>query len=189
MSRVSMNDRYSRIAILLHWLIAFLIIGQLAGGIYMHKFASGLQKFELYQWHKSFGIVVLLLSLARLGWRLTHKAPPLPEGMKPFERFAAKGTHIGFYFMMIGVPLAGWAMVSSSPLGLETKLFKVIPWPHIPGIEVSDVLTQRFKNIHEILAKLTIALIVLHIAAALKHHYVNKDTILMRMIPFLKHKG
>lgn len=183
------SANYSRIAISLHWLIAILIIGQIVGGIVMHNMDPTSLKFSLYQWHKSFGILILGLSLLRLVWRLTHKAPSLPKDMKRLERLAAKFTHIAFYALMIGIPLSGWAMVSASETGIDTVLFKLIPWPEMPAIPNSETLETRFKDAHEILAKATIALIVLHIGAALKHHFVNKDTVLSRMLPIVKPKS
>jgi cytochrome b561 len=177
---------YSRTAIILHWLIALLIIGQLAGGLFMENLPPTSFKFELYQWHKSFGIMILLLSFARLGWRFTRKPPALPDGMKAWEKLAARGTHIGFYVLMIGVPLSGWAMVSASVYDIDTVLFKLIPWPHIPGIPQEAGLEDTLKFAHEILAKAVIVLLLLHVGAALKHHLVKKDDVLTRMIPLLK---
>lgn len=180
---------YSRIAITLHWLIAFMIIGQIVGGKYMHGMELGPDKYQLYQMHKSFGIVILLLSFLRLLWRLTHKAPPLPDGMSGFERFGAKASHFGFYVLMIGTPLVGWMMVSASPTAIPTKLFKTIPWPDFPFISRSEGLNDFFVETHEVMATMIIALLVLHVAAALKHHLVNKDDVLTRMLPFLKVKS
>lgn len=145
-------------------------------------------RFKIYQWHKSFGIVVLLLSLFRLIWRLTHKAPALPDGMKTWEKAGAKLTHIGFYVLMIGVPLMGWAMVSASMLPVENQIFYLIPLPDMPGISASKAAEARLKTLHEIGAKLILLLFVLHVGAALKHHFVEKDEILMRMLPRLKRR-
>jgi len=142
-------------------------------------------RFTVFQWHKSFGIVVLLLSVLRLVWRLTHKPPALPAGMKTWEIWAAKLAHIGFYVLMIGVPLLGWAMVSASPLPIENKLFFLIPLPDLPGVTASKDATERLKDFHELGAKLILVLFVLHVGAALKHHFVAKDGILARMIPRL----
>lgn len=144
------------------------------------------QRFTIYQWHKSFGIVVLLLSFLRLFWRLTHKPPALPDGMKGWEVFAAKFTHVGFYALMIGVPLLGWAMVSASTLPIENKLFFFIPLPDMPGVEPSKATAERLKDLHEIGAKLILLLFVLHVGGALKHHFIAKDGTLARMIPALR---
>ncbi len=146
------------------------------------------QRFKIYQWHKSFGIVVLVLSAFRLVWRLTHKAPDLPNGMKGWEIVFAKITHIGFYVLMIGVPLLGWAMISASRLPIENELFYLIPLPDLPGITASEATEDRLKLLHEIGAKLILLLFVLHVAGALKHHFVEKDGTLARMIPALNKK-
>jgi len=181
------SGRYTTVAIALHWTIALLIVGQIAGGLYMHELPnSDPQKFQIYQLHKSFGISVLLLSLGRLAWRATHPAPALPGNLKPWERIAARVTHIGFYVLMIGTPLLGWAMVSASPYNIDTVLFGVVPWPHIPGVESSKDVEGVFKELHEIAAFAIIGLLVLHVAAALKHHFMLKDAVVGRMIPVVK---
>lgn len=185
------SARYTSVAIGLHWLIAFLILAQIAGGLYMHNLPNGPDKFELYQLHKSFGITILSLSILRLAWRLTHPTPGLPEGMKNWERTAARVTHFGFYALMIGVPLGGWALVSASPLAdsVPTLLFGVIPWPHMPffgGVEDRKALAEIIAEMHEYGAFTILGLFALHVAAALKHHFVNKDGVLGRMIPFLR---
>jgi len=188
MSTLKTKDEiYSRVAIILHWIIALLIISLLVFGTLMTNPETP-NRFVLYQWHKTGGIMVLLLSVLRLIWRLTHKAPPLPEGMKPWERLAAKGSHTGFYVLMIGMPLLGWAMVSASLLGIPTKLFGSLPWPHIPflaNLEIKEPIAKKLTQAHHLGGKLMIGLIVLHIGAALKHHFVNKDNVLARMLPFL----
>ena len=106
--------------------------------------------------------------------------------MKGWEVFAAKVTHIGFYALMIGVPLLGWAMVSASLLPIENKLFYLIPLPDMPGVSASEALEARLKLLHEIGAKLMILLLILHVGGALKHHFIAKDGTLARMIPALR---
>ena len=189
MTKMAKQSRYSRVAIILHWLIALLIIGQLAGGKIMTMMDPTTLKFEIYQYHKSFGIMILLLSFLRLFWRLGHKPPALPETMKPWERRVSGLTHKGFYALMIGIPLSGWAMVSASTFGIKTKLFKTVPWPHIPGIPQSADLEKMLKTTHEWLAILVFVLLALHIGAALKHHFKNKDDVLGRMVPWIKPKS
>jgi len=178
--------RYSSVAIALHWLIAFLIIGQAAAGLYMHNLPATTLKFELYQWHKSFGVTILFLSFLRLFWRLTHKPPALPGGMAAWERFAARVSHVGFYVLIIAVPIVGWAMVSASPKDVPTVLFGAIAWPHMPGIPQGEGLEDILKETHEYMAFTILGLLVLHVGAALKHHFVNRDGVLSRMLPFLK---
>lgn len=175
---------YSATARWLHWLIAAMIIGQLAGGVIMHKLGFSDLKVNLYQLHKSFGLVILALSLFRLVWRLTHRPPPLPEGMKPWERRVAGLTHQLFYVLMIGVPLVGWAMVSADPASASfpLRLFFVVPMFELP-LPTSQALADLLEETHEILAKLTIGLLVLHVGAALKHQFVDHDNIFARILP------
>ncbi len=190
------SNRYSTVAIVLHWTIALLILGQIAGGLYVDDLpretdAQKRQVFELLQLHKSFGVTILLLSLARLGWRLTHRAPPLPAEMAGWERFAARATHSGFYVLMIGVPLLGWAMVSASPLQVPTMLFGQVPWPHLPGFEgIEDrrAVSGALHELHEYGAFTILGLFALHVAAALKHHFINRDDVLARMLPLVRQR-
>lgn len=189
-------DRYTSVAVALHWVIALLILGQLAGGVYMSNLPESAAdvKFATFQAHKSFGITILLLSLLRLGWRLTHKAPPPPADAPRWQTMAAQITHVAFYGLMIGVPLGGWAVVSASPLGdsVPTYLFGVIPWPHLPffsGVDDREALAGALAGAHGVFAFAIVGLLVLHIGAALKHHFVDRDDVLARMIPFLKSRG
>ena len=145
-------------------------------------------KFELFQLHKSFGIIILILSVLRLLWRLTHKAPPLPAGMKPYEKMGAKFSHWGFYILMVGTPIAGWVMVSANPTKITTKIFKIVKWPDFPGVTRSEGMSDLMSQVHGYMAIAIIVLLALHIGAALKHHLVNKDDVLTRMIPSLKRK-
>lgn len=187
------NTRYTSVAILLHWLIALLLVGQLFGGFYMHGLprAQAELKFELYQWHKSFGITILLLTLIRILWRLTHKPPPLPERMPGWERFLARAAHLGFYALLLALPLVGWGVVSSSPFAesVQTYLFGVVHWPHLPFFEnVADrrALSDEIAEIHEYLALAMIGLIGLHLAAVVKHVVMDRDSVLSHMVPFVK---
>jgi cytochrome b561 len=180
-------ERYSRGAMILHWFIALAIIGMLIGGLVMANMLD--QKpppplaFTIVQFHKSLGITILLLSLVRLAWRFTHKPPALPL-MPAWQTGLAHLSHWGFYFMMLALPLTGWAMVSSSKFNLPTLLyFTQIEWPHIPFLVGRTDLSHLFHESHEILGFLTIALLILHIGAALYHHFMLKDTVLRRMMP------
>lgn len=186
------RDRYTSVAIGLHWLIATLAIGQIAGGLYMEGLprSADAERFQLIQLHKSFGITILLLTLARLGWRLTHKPPPLPAAMPGWQRTLARGVHVLFYALLIGVPLGGWAMVSASPLAetVKTYLFGVIPWPHLPlfdGVEDRRGLAHDIAEMHELGAKVMLALVVLHVGAAMKHWLMDGDGVLESMLPFM----
>ena len=185
------EPRYTNVAIILHWIIAVSILALLAAGLAMTT--EGLLpkylQFQTFQLHKSLGLTVLILSVLRLIWRLTHTPPPLPPGIPALEVFAANLTHWIFYGLMLALPLTGWAIVSTSSWGLPTIWFGLFEWPHLPGLAESahkKELNDVFGETHEILAYIAIALIGLHVGAALKHHLWNRDTVLTRMLPFLR---
>ncbi|WP_235506800.1 cytochrome b/b6 domain-containing protein [Altererythrobacter sp. Root672] len=169
------QQRYSTVAILLHWAIALALAFQLALGFAMPKNESG---FALYQLHKSVGITILLLTLARLAWRLTHRPPPAVE--RGFNGFLAKAVHVLLYVFMIGAPLTGWAVVSTSRIQVPTMFWGAIPWPHLP---LSHAVHEIAEEGHELLAWIGIALFLLHVAGALRHQFLVKDGLLKRMGP------
>ncbi|MGE0183486.1 MAG: cytochrome b [Parvularculaceae bacterium] len=190
---LSASDRYTSVAIAFHWLIAVMIVGQLAGGFYMHNLPKEQAelKFTLYQMHKSFGVTILLLTFFRLAWRLGHRPPALPAAMAGWEKAAARAVHIGFYGLLVVTPLVGWFVVSSSPLAesVPTYLFGIVPFPHLPlfdGVADREALSHQIAEVHEYLAFAMIGLIGLHVAAALKHQFVNRDGVLSRMLPFVR---
>ncbi len=182
------SRRYSLVAIVLHWAIAIAILGQIALGLYMTRLTDQQinLKFTLFQFHKSVGITILVLTLARLVWRLLHRPPPPPVGQPAWERRAAQASHIAFYGFMIGLPLTGWIIVSTSPLDIPTVLFGVIPLPDLPGLNTlsnAAGISARFAEIHAVAAYILLATVVLHVAAALKHHTIDRDEVLWRMLP------
>lgn len=193
-------QRYNRVAMGLHWLIALAVVSNLALGWWMHEAMhdSALQALatQAFQWHKSIGLSVLLLSLLRLFWRLAHPPPPLPAGMAGWERLVARLTHIGFYGLMLGLPLSGWLYVSTqwrgdAPLSVPTLWFGWLEIPHLFGLnQLSDALrstwSQRLLQSHEILAYSMVGLLLLHVAAALKHQFYQRDDLLKRMWPTSK---
>lgn len=187
-----MKDGYTRVAILLHWVIALLIIGQIIGGFWMTDAIKNPDQqkiaIQTYQLHKSFGICVLLLSLFRLYWRLSHPAPDFPSHLASYEKMAARFVHYSFYFLIIAIPMSGWLMVSTSPLGYPTSFFWLFDWPHIqlPFDYDKELISGFSREGHEILAIITILLIGLHIAGAMKHQFFYRDNVLARMLPFLK---
>jgi len=191
---IAERSPYSRAAIILHWLIALLLIGNLAGGLLMGGFLDSddpaMKKlgFQIIQLHKSFGLTVLLLTLVRLGVRVSAGFPPLPSHMTGLERLLARVTHYGFYALLLLIPLAGWVMVSASTLGFPTSYFGLFTWPHLP-IPTSKETASAASEVHEILAFVAIGLIVLHVAGALKHHFFDRDDVLARMIPSLRRKA
>lgn len=186
---MSSRSRYSLVAIAMHWLIAALILINLFLGWRMGQL-DGLAKFETFQLHKSLGISVLVLSVFRLGWRLLNPPLPLPPGMAPRERVLASATHWAFYALMIVLPLTGWVIVSASPFNIPTMVFQTLPWPHLGFIhdlplEIRKAIEGAVGGVHEVLAYGWAALIVLHVTAALKHQFVDRDNLFGRMIPGL----
>lgn len=181
-----MTETYTSVAKALHWIIGIAIIVMLGMGFLMEDMPDEMKPF-IYQTHKSVGLTILVLSFVRLFWRLTHKAPALPDGMKKWEVFASKITHFAFYILMIGIPLSGWLLVSAAPAPYDypVQWFGLFEWPTLP-IERAKETAHDFGEIHEILAIATIALLVLHIGAALKHHFILKDDVLTRMLPCSK---
>lgn len=179
--------RYGMIAILLHWVIGLGILMLIAMGLAMtHLGLAPMLKFQLYQLHKSVGVTVLLAVLLRILWRLTHRPPPLPT-MPPLEKAAAEGTHGLLYALMLVIPLTGWALVSVSPFNLPTVLYGLVPWPHLPVLpELTNKVQVEavMKFIHSKLAWVLTALVALHAGAALRHHFILRDGVLHRILPF-----
>lgn len=167
----------------LHWLVAVLVLGLVAVGFSMVWLVSDLgRKFELYQLHKSFGVLVLALVLLRLFWRrLNPVVPALPGNLRPWERTAALFTHRGFYVLLLLMPITGWLTASASPLGIPTSVFGLftLPNPVGPNATVESVLSFA----HATLAVVLVLLLALHVGAALKHHFVLRDDVLARMLP------
>lgn len=173
---------------LFHWVIAALLICNIALGLYFADLPPDAWKGELAQWHKSIGLTVLVLSVMRLAWRLTHSAPPLPDDMPRVLHLAARGTHYLFYFLIVAIPLTGWIMVSASASGRPTVFFHLFAWPHISFL--ADLprpqkvgLHEPLKSAHVVLAWTAIVLIPLHVAAALYHQFIRRDDLLLRMLP------
>ncbi|MDP3176197.1 MAG: YceI family protein [Phenylobacterium sp.] len=185
------SEHYAPIAILLHWLIAAAIILQVVLSSRMEGPRSP-ELFAVVQLHKSVGVTVLLLSLVRLGWRLANPPPPLPATMPRWERVLAAITHVGFYAVMIGMPLTGWIMVSTSRISLPTLLYGVVPWPHIPGLIGLTGDARHFWHElgevgHDVIIKGFYVLLALHVAGALKHQLFSRDEpVLSRMAPGAK---
>lgn len=175
-------NRYGLIAIFFHWAIAVLIIGMLALGLYMVDLPISLSKLKLYGWHKEFGILILLLAILRFSWRLSSQIPLLPGHMGWLQKVAANLAHYAFYFFMFAMPLTGWLM--SSAAGVSVSFFGLFTLPDL--VSADKDLTALLANIHGWMAWVLIAVIVLHVSAALSHHFYYKDDILRRMLPWLE---
>lgn len=165
----------------LHWLQAVALVGMFAVGLYMVDLPFSPQRLQLFNWHKWAGVLVLTLSFARLLWRLTHRPPALPAaveaGMPGWQRLAHQATHMVLYVLFFAVPLLGWAY--SSAAGFPIVLFGVLPLPDF--VPVSEGLADALKPLHKFGAYTMAALVVLHVAGALKHQFIDRDRLLARM--------
>ncbi len=172
------QPRYTSTAIALHWLLALAILGSLAVGQTMADMPLSPLRLKLYNWHKWAGIVILTLSAVRLLWRLGHRPPP-DVPMPGWQRQAAHATHVAMYLLFFAVPLMGWSY--SSAAGFPVVLFGVLPLPDF--VAANEALAETLKPWHGWLAYALAGLVVLHVAAALKHHFADGDGLLHRMRP------
>ncbi len=170
--------RYTPTAIALHWLLALMILGALAVGLTMTSLPFSPTRLKLYNWHKWAGVTILVLSFLRLAWRLTHR-PPADVAMPGWQATAAHATHHLLYALFFIVPLVGWAY--SSAAGFPIVWFGVLPLPDF--VPVDKALAEAIKPWHERTAMLMAALVVLHVAGALKHQFIDRDGLLDRMRP------
>jgi cytochrome b561 len=176
--------RYNNGAVLLHWLTALIVVAQVIVGFTFAGMERGPARGDLFTVHKTIGATILILALVRLGWRLAHPPPPFPTELPRWERIASVWTHRAFYVLLILLPLTGLMAVSggaSAEGKTSTALLGGIPLPLIPG--VSDDAGEAIGGIHELLVFVTLALLVLHIAAALKHQ-IMRQRAAGRMPPF-----
>ena len=178
------DARHTPVAMGLHWLLAAALLAMLAVGLYMTSLPFSPARLQLYNWHKWAGITVLVLSVLRLLWRLTHRPPPLPAAlqaaMPDWQRWAHHTTHGALYALFFVVPLLGWAY--SSAAGFPVVLFGVLPLPD--WVSASPELADALKPLHRWSAWALVGLIALHVAAALKHQWLDRDGLLTRMWPF-----
>jgi cytochrome b561 len=172
-----MNTTYTPVAKGLHWLMAALILGLLALGLYMHELPLSPEKLQLYSWHKWAGVTVFLLVWLRLLWRLSHRPPALPASMSTRMQWAAHAGHALLYVLMVLIPLSGWLM--SSAKGFQTVWFGVLPIPDLIGKD--KPLGELLAQAHKLLNFLLMLTLAGHVGAALWHHFVLKDDTLRRM--------
>ncbi|MFG6467428.1 cytochrome b [Roseateles sp. BYS87W] len=175
---MSMNrpDRYTPVAIVLHWLLALAIVGAFGVGLYMTELPFSPTRVKLYNWHKWAGVTILALSALRLLWRLTHR-PPADLPMPAWQARVAHGVHVLLYLVFFAVPLTGWAM--SSAKGYPIVWFGVLPLPDF--VPKHEGLAEVMEEAHELLAWGLALLVLAHVAGALKHHFVDRDGLLARM--------
>jgi cytochrome b561 len=182
---------YSAVAIALHWTIAIAILANIALGLWFESLFDSGNPDDLALGgtivgiHKSLGLTVLFLSLIRLAWRITHGFPALPDHMAAWERIAARANHLAFYVLMVAIPFSGWALVSASPANRPLDFFGLFPVPQLP-IADSEATSNAFSSLHILMAWTMLALAALHIAGALKHHLLDRDDVLARMLPLVR---
>jgi cytochrome b561 len=179
--------RYDNGAVFLHWLTALLVVTQVVIGFTFSLMDRGPSRTELFTWHKTIGATILVLALIRLGWRLTHRPPPFPTELPRWERIAAVWNHRLFYALLILLPLTGLIAVSGGATGPTTPLVGGLALPLVPG--VSHAGGETSASVHVILVFTTLALLVLHIAAALKHQFADHTRSEGRMPPFRERDG
>ena len=173
------TTRYTTTAIVLHWLMALLLFVVFPLGLYMHDLKLSPAKLQLYSYHKWIGVTLLLLALLRILWRIAHTQPPLPASLPRWQKLGSGVVHALLYVLMLAVPLSGWLM--SSAKGVQTVWFGILPLPDL--VDKDKALGHLLGNVHQNLNYILLLLVAGHIAAALKHHYVDRDAIFARMLP------
>jgi cytochrome b561 len=175
------SKRYHRLSIVLHWVLALALVSIFCFGLYMTELPFSPTRLKLFNWHKWAGISILALSAFRLLWRLSHPAPALPsaivQAMPAWQNKAHHATHLALYALFFIVPLIGWAYSSAS--GFPVVLFGQFPLPDL--LSPDKNLAALIKPWHQTSAWALAALVVLHVAAALKHQLVDRDGLLQRM--------
>jgi cytochrome b561 len=174
--------RWGHVSQFLHWLIVALIIVQVTLGNIASDLPVGVKKLAMFARHKSVGITILGLAVLRLLWRWLNPTPALPTTLKPYERTLAGLTHFGLYLLLFAMPLTGWMMTSAR--GFPVSWFGF--WQLPDFVPKNDTLYNVMKETHDTLALLLYAIVFVHVAAALKHHFLLKDNVLRRMLPFTK---
>jgi cytochrome b561 len=174
-------DRYDNVAIAFHWLLALMLVVSFCVGVYMADLPFSIQRVKLFNWHKWAGMTILGLTTLRLLWRLSHARPGEAPGPR-WQQQAAKATHAAMYLLCFAIPLVGWAY--SSAAGFQIVVYGLIPMPNL--LQVNPDLAERIKPWHGALAYALAALVALHVAAGLKHHFVDRDGLLHRMRPGLR---
>jgi len=176
------RNRYSIVSLILHWLIAVLILAQVLLITVSEATEGQAISREFILAHMAVGLTVLILTLARIGWRIANPAIPLPDTMKRWEKILARTTHVLFYVLLLAMPLSGWAAVSAT--GRELSWFGLFAWPLLPISGGRDAY-RAIIDIHGIVVKGLYVLVALHVIGALKHQFVDRDNVLHRMIPWI----
>ena len=175
------SNRYSGVAIALHWLMALLLVAGFSLGLYMVSLKFSPQKLTFYSYHKWIGVTVFTLALFRVIWRLTHRPPPLPASMPMWQVAASNATHTLLYMLLLIAPLSGWLYSSSA--GVPTVPFGIAALQLPDLVEKNRELASTLKFVHMAITYSFAALVGLHVAAVVKHMLIDRDGIIWRMIP------
>ena len=178
------TQRWGAVSQSLHWLIVVLLIVQVTLAEMADELPIGVKKLTLLARHKSVGITIFALALLRLAWRLQNPTPLLPGTLKPYERALARFTHVMLYVLLFAMPLSGWMM--SSARGFPVSWFHIFQLPDL--VPKNKALYELLVTTHGVLAWTLGVVAIIHMVAALKHHFVLKDDVLRRMLPMGSHK-
>lgn len=175
------RTRYSAVSLALHWVIAALVVGQILLIAAVDQEGPNMRTWAML--HKADGIMILLLTLVRIGWRVTHPMIPLPAGTPRWQGLIARTVHVLFYVVLIALPMTGW--LASSAMDRPMPMYGLFDWPLLP-IEGGRAVAGPMMDIHRALAKSLYILLILHLAGGLKHYFIEKNNVLQRMLPFLR---
>ncbi len=179
------SERFGTFAKVFHWATFALLLASFGIGLTMVDLPFGPRKLQAYSWHKWVGVTVFLVTILRLGWRCANPPPRLPDAMPGWQRGAARLSHAGLYGLLLVIPISGWVM--SSALGLTTVYFGLLPLPDL--VAPDRALGQSLIQLHHALGLALAILIGVHVGAAAYHHFVLRDHIAMRMLPFTTRGG
>ena len=174
------GPRFTATAIALHWLVFVLIACGFTLGLTMTDMPLSPLKLKYYSWHKWIGVTVFMLAAVRAAWRLSHDVPPAPAAMPAWQRAAATALHALLYVLILVIPVSGW--LHSSATGVPTVYLGLLQLPDL--LARDKALAEVLKYVHFALNCTLFALVAIHVGAALKHHYIDRDDVLLRMLPF-----
>lgn len=178
-------DRHTDIAISLHWLIFLLVACGFSLAVYMVDLPLSPPKLKYFSWHKWIGVTIFLLAVTRVAWRLAQPAPALPSVMPLWQQRTASAIHALLYVLILVIPLTGW--LYSSAAGVPTVYLGLVQLPDL--LTRDKALAGQLKLVHVTLNYTMLSLVIIHAAAALKHHLIDRDGVLTRMLPLLKPRG
>jgi cytochrome b561 len=164
---------------LLHWAVAALVLVQIALGWAATTWRLSPTKLDLFIWHKSIGMVILALMVTRVAWRFVRITPSLPADMQLLERRAARASHFLLYLLMLFMPVTGW--IINSAANIPFRIFRLVPFPTI--VEPDKAMADTAAHVHFVLFVVLSMLLLVHVGAALRHHFIKRNDVLLRMLP------